>query len=140
MSLPRAMVKTLGKEFLRKNKKKILCRRSAWEPSVKKLVKKKFKSLFRGPAWEPSAKKLPKKNLKILCRVPTVGPSAKTSSVAARGLTVTFFLPTAGVSPRQNLCRVPDKWPSAKIPFPTENFPRALCRGQPLAKSLPRAI
>jgi len=35
----------------------------------------------------------------------------------------------AGVSPRQNLYRVPDKRPSAKIPLPTENFPRALCRG-----------
>ena len=42
-----------------------------------------------------------------------------------------FTLPRAAVSPRQILCRVPDKRPSAKTPSPMFFFPRVLHRGLP---------
>jgi len=50
-----------------------------------------------------------------------------------------FTLPRAAVSPRQILCRVPDKRPSAKSPSPTFFFPRVLHRGLPSANPSPTA-
>ena len=46
-----------------------------------------------------------------------------------------FTLPRAAVSPRQILCRVPDKRPSAKTPSPTFFFPEGSSPRAALGKS-----
>ena len=123
-----------------KTLKKIICRGPARKPSAKIFQKKKNNSLPRavplpsskifwknsthffaeGHAWRPSAKIFQKK---IFAEGPRDG---------------CFSLPSAAPALGKGFAECPIKGPRQRPSSSTQNSPRALCRGLPSAKPLPR--
>ena len=126
-----------------------------WRPSAKIFFKKKNNSLPRavplpsakifwknsahffaeGHAWRPSAKIFQKKN--SLPRAPEGGPRQRLCP-RRRRRDGCFSLPSATPALGKGFAECPIKGPRHIHSSPTQNSPRALYRGPPLAKPLPR--
>ena len=142
---------------VKKNLKKIkfLCRGSAGKPSAKIFLKKRI-IICRGPShcprqrffgkksahffaeghgWRPSTKIFQKKN--SLPRAPGDGPRQRLRP-RRRRRDGCFSLPSAAPALGKGFAECPIKGPRQRPSSPTQNSPRALCRGPPSAKPLPR--
>ena len=127
-------LEALGKDFFLK-KIKFLCRGPAGKPSAK-IFQKKWIILCRGPSHCPRQRFFKKKN-NSLPRAPGDDPRQRLRPKRRRR-DGCFSLPSAGPALGKGFAECPIKGPRQRPSSSTQNSPRALCRGPPSAKPLPR--
>jgi len=135
-SLPRACGEALGKDFSKK-KRIILCRGPSHCPRQRFFGKILQHFFAEGHGWRPSAKIFQKKKNNSLPRAPGDGPRQRLRP-RRRRRDGCFSLPSAAPALGKGFAECPIKGPRQRPSSPTQNSPRALCRGPPSAKHLPR--
>ena len=135
ISLPRACGEALGKDFLKKKNNSLP--RAVPLPSAKIFWKNSATFLCRGPWLEALGKDFSKKKNNSLSRAPGDGPWQRLRP-RRRRRDDCFSLPSAAPALGKGFAECPIKGPRQRPSSPTQNSPRALCRGPPSAKPLPR--
>ena len=117
-----------------KKKQKIFAECQAEEALDKELFKKIKKMALPSARRRGTRQRVFEKKIKMsLPSALTVGTQQRRRQRSS-AVDSCFSLPSAAVGPRKRLCRVPDKWPSAKSLFAVNFFSeggtrQSLCRG-----------